>query len=175
MNTIKKIVALVAMFTFLVIGNQAFAQDPVSTTTTAEGTVLTPISLSSTVLNFGAEIFPGSDKAVASTAAEAAQFDVSGEPSKTVNTSFALPTEVSDGAGSTMPISFSTTDAGHAAASTDQSTQTGFDPNTGQSLTLDATSGELYIWLGGTVSPTNTQTAGAYTGNITLDVSYPSN
>lgn len=173
MYTTKKIVALIAMFSFLVVGNQAFSQ---STTTTADGTVLEPISLSSTNLNFGAEIFPGSDKSIAKTNASAAQFDISGEPGKNVNTTFTLPSSMqADTSTATMPISFSSTDAGHAAASTDQSTQTAFDPSVSQTLALDGTSGELYIWLGGTVSPATTQKKGVYSADITLDVSYPSN
>lgn len=173
MNTSKKLVAVIAMFSFLIIGNLAYAQ---STTTTANGTVLEPISLSSTALNFGSQIFPGTDKSIAKTNAAAAQFDISGEPSKSVNTSFTLPSSMqADTSSATMPISFSTTDAGYAAASTSQSSQTAFDPSVAQSLTLDGTTGELYIWLGGTISPTSTQKKGSYTADITLDVSYPSN
>lgn len=173
MNTSKKLVAIVAIFSFLLIGSSAFAQ---STTTTADATVLTPISLSSTALNFGSSIFPGSNKSIAKTSASAAQFDISGEPGKNVNTSFTLPSAMdADTSTATMPISFSTTDAGYAAASTSQSSQTVFDPNVAQTLTLDATTGELYIWLGGTISPSATQKKGTYSASITLDVTYPSN
>lgn len=173
MKTLKKVAAFIAVFAFMAMVNQVSAQ---STTVTASGTVVKPISLSGTGISFGSEIFPGSPKTVDKTATGAAQFDISGEPGKAVNTTFTLPSEVSDGSGNTIPLSFSSTDAGYASATTDQSTgQTGFDPSVGQSLTLEATSGELYIWLGGTITPTNTQPAGTYSANITLDVSYPTN
>ena len=52
---------------------------------------------------------------------------------------------------------------------------TTFDPSGGLTEFLDAASGELFVWIGGTVSPAAAQPAGVYTATIVLDVVYTGN
>lgn len=164
-------IALSILFSIILFASQGFAQ---SATTTASGTVLEPLTVSATALSFGESIFPGIDEVVERTAAEAAQFDVAGEAGKEITATFTLPTELT-GATTPLSITFSTTDGGHATSSTDQGSATGFDPNGALTTTLEAASGELYIWLGGTVEPADNQPAGSYTADITLDTAYTGN
>ncbi|MEX0660578.1 MAG: DUF4402 domain-containing protein [Balneolaceae bacterium] len=164
-------ISLTLLFSFVLFASQGLAQ---STTVNAEGTVLAPLEVSGTNLNFGAEIFPGLDEAVAPTDAGAAQFDISGEAGKDIEATFTLPTEMTDGTNN-LTLTFSGTDAGHATANTDQGTATEFDPNGTLTTALEATSGELFIWLGGTVEPAADQAAGTYTADITLDTVYVGN
>lgn len=149
---------------------QSFAQ---SATVSASGTVLQPLSVTGTNLSFGSEVFPGINEVVDKGDATAAQLDITGEASKEVTATFTLPTELSDGTNN-LPITFSTTDGGHAATSGDQGSATAFDPNSALTSTLSA-SGELFIWLGGTVEPASDQTAGTYSADITLDTVYTGN
>lgn len=149
---------------------QSFAQN---VTVSSSGTVLQPLSVTGTDLSFGEEIFPGINEVVERTATGAAQLDISGEGSKEITATFTLPTELSDGTNA-LPITFSGTDAGHATASAEQGTATGFDPSNALTTTLSE-SGELFIWLGGTVEPASNQTAGIYDADITLDTVYTGN
>lgn len=171
MKSSNILLAVIAICLLTLTANQANAQ---SSTVQATGTVLTPMTFTSTAnLAFGTSIFPGVNKSIARTDASAANFAIDGEPGKQVTATFTLPTTLTHtDAVTTMPVSFSTTDAGHAAASTGQGTATAFDPNATLTTTLDATSGELHIWLGGTVQPLNTQKAGAYSGDVILDMAY---
>jgi hypothetical protein len=144
-------------------------------TVKATGTVLQPIQMTGTNLNFGNNIFPGLDKKVSRSEAEAAQFDISGEAGKEVVATFTLPSDLSDGASNSLPIVFNALDGGYAPASTDQTTASSFDPNSPFTTTLDASGGNLYLWLGGTVTPAQNQPAGTYEGDITLDIAYTGN
>lgn len=168
-----KILNTISLTCFLFLtafATQSFAQ---SATVQATGTVLEPLSVTGTNLVFGTQIFPGINEVVAKTDATASQFDISGEVSKEITATFTLPTELSDGTN-TMPITFSATDGGHATASIDQGTATAFDPSAALTTSLSAT-GELFIWMGGTVEPAADQVAGAYSGDITLDTAYTGN
>lgn len=159
------------LFSILLFSSQGMAQ---SATTSASGTVLEPLTVSATALSFGSEIFPGINESVAKTAPESAQFDISGEAGKEITATLTLPTELAGGT-TPLPITFSTTDGSHATASTEQSSATDFDPNGALTTTLEAATGELFIWLGGTVEPASDQPAGAYTADITLDTVYTGN
>lgn len=175
MKISKLLTAVFALVAFLAISNAAYAQE--TATVQATGTVLEPISFTnSTNLDFGTSIFPGIDEVIAITDAGAAQFDIDGETSKEVNLTFTIPSDLihdSDGT-TTMPISFSTSDAGHNTGS-DPSMATTFDPSTTATTNLGGTSGLLYVWLGGTVSPASNQKAGAYSEDIVLEVAYTGN
>jgi len=158
----------------LLMGGVAFAQPEASITATA--TVLSPLTISGDQnLNFG-DVLPGVNSSVDKTTdagTNAGKFSISGNPSSEINLAFtALPSTLSDGSN-TLSISFSSTDAGHTANS-DGSSQTAFDPSSSTTATL-STGGNLYVFLGGTVQPTHTQTAGTYTGTVTLQIYYTGN
>ena len=88
-----------------------------------------------------------------------------------VSLSFTLPGSLSDGFGNTMTIVFGATDAGHNTTNAVGGATT-FDPATGATATLDGTSGELYVWIGGTVQPAANQAENPYSADITLTVDY---
>jgi hypothetical protein len=164
-------IVLVAILLMAVALSTVQAQ--VTTTVTASGTVLTPISVSGSNLDFGNSIFPGINKSVGRTAGGAAAFTISGEASKELTATFTLPSTLTNG-GSSLTISFSSTDAGHSTSSGGQATATAFNPASGLTTTLSG-GGNLYLWLGGSVAPTYTQTAGVYSGDVTISLVYTGN
>lgn len=122
-------------------------------------------------LQFGSEIFPGISKKVDRTDANAAKFEISGEANGEVQIAFQLPTYLEDSNNNTLSISFSSTDAGYSTSELNQSSSTAFDPSTGVITSLSA-EGYLYVWLGGEVTPLDTQPGNPYAGDIIMDVSY---
>lgn len=86
---------------------------------------------------------------------------------RSVTVRFTLPTVMTRAGGATMPITFSTTDAGISWQGTIGS-QTTFNPNAPFTYTLWLGSGTVY--LGGRVNPSPTQLGGSYTANIILTV-----
>lgn len=115
-------------------------------------------------------VFPGVNKAVAVTDLTAGKWLVTGDPSLEVDLTFpGLPATLSNG-GLTVPIVYAATDAAYHTSDAPGSATT-FDPAVGTTATLSGT-GELYVWIGGTVQPDETSTAGTYSGTITLDAVY---
>ena len=98
------------------------------------------------------------------------QFTLRGEKNAQVQLQFTLPTSMSGPSGATMPLSFGATDGGFSASESIAS-QAVFDPRA-SALGRLSKNGRASIFLGGTAVPGPTQTAGAYTGTITLTVSY---
>lgn len=174
MKISKMLLTAVALFAFVATANTSFAQ---TKTVQATGTVLQPISFTNaTNLAFGNSLFPGISKTVGISDAGAASFDIAGEADKEVTVTFTVPTELTLTTGTaTMPITFSSTDAGYSTTD-DPAGATTFDPDAGAATaTLGTTGGLLYVWLGGTVDPATTQAAGDYAADITLDVAYTGN
>jgi len=82
-----------------------------------------------------------------------------------VRLSFTLPTRLNGPSGATLPISFNSTDAfavGAAAPVT-------FNPNNAQTFTI-VSSNTINVYIGGTVTPSASQTFGSYTNTIILTV-----
>lgn len=106
----------------------------------------------------------------------AAQILVQGPPEKELIMKFILPYELRNGT-STMPISFSTLDAGHGEESLNPIHAEKFNPHeeTIAALPELEENGTLYIWLGGTVTPGDAQQNGQYRGQILLVTSSASN
>lgn len=98
------------------------------------------------------------------------QFTLRGEKNSQVQMLFTLPTSMSGPSGATLPLSFGATDGGFSAAESIAS-QAVFDPRASALGRLSNT-GRASIYLGGTALPGSTQRGGAYTGTITLTVSY---
>jgi hypothetical protein len=169
MKTFHKI-TLILLISLPLFAVQGFAQ---GATVTATGTVLAPLSVTGTGLFFGDQLFPGHNEIVARTDVGAARFDIVGQAGKEITATFTLP-EMLESDSNTMPISFSATSGGHDSAIALKASATVFDPNAPFTASL-YTAGEYFIWLGGTVSPSETQAAGVYTGSITLDTVYTGN
>lgn len=144
------------------------AQAQASSNVTATATVAAALTASTTQnLAFGT-VIPGYNKTV--TAANGGIVLFTGGAGAEVTVSFtALPANLTSGAN-TLPISYTagtTTTSGGALTS--------FTPASGTTTTLHATTGELYVHVGGTVSPAGAQAAGAYTGTITVQAAYTGN
>lgn len=58
---------------------------------------------------------------------------------------------------------------------TQTGSQTAFTPASGATTRLDATTGNLYIFLGGSVSPTAGQAAGSYSNTVSVTAAYTGN
>ena len=122
-------------------------------------------------LAFG-QVIPGIPSTIAATdVGSAGRFLVSGGGSSTVQLSFDLPGELDGPESATMPITFASDAAGWGE--TNNSLGGTFSPHTTQQESL--VNGDLFVFIGGTVSPANDQAQGEYTGEITLNVAYISN
>ena len=154
----------------LALPGAASAQAP-SDNITATAVVLSPISVTGTDgLDF-LDVLPGVPMTVAPGDAAAGAFLVTGAADETVVLDFTVPGTLAgqgSAAGFTLPISFG---AGSAAWDNGGGA-TAFDPAANANATLDGTGG-LDVFIGGTVTPAFNQTAGSYTGTITLTVTYP--
>lgn len=132
-------------------------------------------------LDFG-NVYQGVPKVQDETSdANSGIFSIAGAPSANIACYFQLPDYVALADGSDrMPITFSTTDAtfsvlAAAAPSTPAAPGAGATLNTSpRNLTGTAigAGGAAQIFLGGEVIPTVNQTAGAYSADIVLTVSY---
>lgn len=134
----------------------------------ATADVLTPLSVSGTQnLAFG-DVFPGLSKSVGYAAATSGRFSVAGQANAQVSLSFDLPATLASGAN-TLPIgnwlaTYSTD--GTATAANE------FVPSAaGQTASLSGT-GQLFVFLGSTVTAASTQAAGSYAAAVDMTVVY---
>lgn len=149
------------------IAHRASAQNSASATVSAD--VQQPITVTKTNdLSFGS-VFPGLNNSVAVTASGAAEFSVQGQANTSVDLSFTLPSNITDGSSNTLPIAnwvalYNTTNS--------SSSGTSFTPSSSAtSATLSGT-GALYVFLGATAQPSISQVAGSYSGTATMTVVY---
>ena len=174
MKITKLLISAIAVFTFAA-ANMAHAQ-----TATATGTVVEPLTVATTTnLNFGNSLFRGSSVTVAPT--NGAQFTVSGQGGQEVSATVTVPsgglTHTDGTITETLPVTFGT---GNLVHNTETGTQATADFTSGSATitrVLEGTQGEtglnnLYLWIGGTVTPGASQPAGTYTGTIEATVSY---
>jgi hypothetical protein len=138
---------------------------------TASATVLSPLTVSwASDLDFG-NVFPGVAAAVAITDGGAGGWTVAGATGAEVTLTFTLPANLVSG-GNNLPIAFAAGDAGHNTAN-DPTTATTFDPAGVETTNLSGGApGELWVWIGGTVTPAVNQPAGLYQNTVTLTVDY---
>ena len=164
----RKFFALLALASTVAAAPAAFA---ISGNVTATANVLTPISVTNDLrqLDFG-DALPGINKSVAYLDANSGKWRIDGAAGREVAISFTLPAGLVLGLDS-VPIAFGATDAAHHPADA-VGLATPFDPAAGLTETLNGATGELFIWLGGTISPSPTQPAGVYTGTAVMDVVY---
>ena len=168
----KKFFLAIAVVLALVVSKDIFAQQvPVSSQINAKGTVITHITVSSTQdLDFGNDIVAGVATTVDKEASNAGKFLLAGQPNRQISIAFTLPTSLINGS-STMPITFSTTDAGYIV---NNGSVSAFDPAVSKNASF-GTNGAMEIVLGGTVTPSATQEAGQYTAPVTISLQYTTN
>ncbi|HET7040149.1 MAG TPA: DUF4402 domain-containing protein [Gemmatimonadales bacterium] len=137
----------------------------------AQATVQTPLTVTGVNnLDFG-NVFPGVNSTVLLADAGAGHFQITGVLNAEIDVSFSsLPATLVNG-GNSMPISY--TGGWNTAAN--PGTATAFTPATGLIERLDAATGELHVYLGGTLTVAGNQPAGLYQATITLDAAYTGN
>jgi hypothetical protein len=119
-------------------------------------------------LAFGT-VIPGVPSVVSRTdPVNSGQFEIRGPFLTFIRLTFTLPTVLNGPLGATMPVSFATNDAGYSFNNT-ITNQNAFNPNQPYT-TLIWIGGRSGVWLGGGVTPTVGQRAGAYTGTVVLSV-----
>jgi hypothetical protein len=119
-------------------------------------------------LAFG-DVIPGVSNTVQPTdVIRSGQFDIVGPSLAQVETTFTLPTTLTGGGGATMPISFGATSAGYSASGAIGS-QVPFDPRAPFRTNLSLL-GRGSTFIGGVLAPAGTQSAGSYSGPISMTV-----
>lgn len=176
MNKNGWLAMLIAAGLVLSVAEETTAQEVATIQATA--TVVSSLTIvGSQGLVFGT-VTPGTPASVATSAVGfAGQFDLTGSVSAELQLTFTLPSVLTEsGSGSTMPVSFSSTDVSYANQVADnQSSPSGtIDPNGPNAIRLSAT-GSMFVWVGGTVSPGISQTGGNYTQDVLLTVVYTGN
>ncbi|HYL22604.1 MAG TPA: DUF4402 domain-containing protein [Gemmatimonadales bacterium] len=154
----------------LVLAGVATAQaQGVNGSITATAQVQAPITVTGTQnLSFG-NVFPGVAKAVAYTdATNAGTFSVGGQASTPVTYSFTLPANLTS-AGNNLPIG---SWLGYANTTNSTSGGSAITPSATPATATLSGSGGLFFFLGATVTPPANLPAGAYSGTVTLTVSY---
>ncbi len=170
--------AIVAVgFLALYFGTGQTVQAQERATIQALATVVSSLSIQGTNdLQFGT-VSLGVNKSVGKTdIGFAGEWTVTGTPSAELSIQFTLPTALrTSDTLSTIPISFGPTDASYGSAAGDQSSPKGtMNPN-GPVVGRIGASGQLLIWIGGTVAPAISQTGGTYSAQIMLSVAYTGN
>ena len=156
----------------LLVPGMAAAQ---SADITAQAVVLAPLAVTTgDPLDFG-DVIPGFSKAVNPlTDAGRGSFNLAGGSGLEVELDFGtLPSELVSGAN-TLPISF----AGNYAASGEAADGTGavlFDPTAGPATDVLSAAGDLFVFVGGEVTPAVNQAAGTYSAVVTLTAAYTGN
>ncbi len=162
-------VAVAAAALFLQVPTTGKAQ--ASASITASATVAGALTVTNARdLGFGT-VIPGFARTVNTTDATSGHFQIDGGVNAEVAVTFSsLPADLTDGVN-LLPITYTstynTTDAGGAG--------TNFVTAGGVTTRLDAASGQLHIYIGGTVTPAAAQIPNLYQGTITLDASYTGN
>lgn len=123
-----------------------------------------PINVSAGAdLDFGT-LLPGFARTINPDNVASGDFAITGAAGAQVALSFALPAggNLASG-GNTMPVTIT---AGYGA---DRTAVTAVNTATGGNANLDGT-GNLAVFIGGTVTPAAAQAAGSYSGTVTLPV-----
>ena len=167
MSTVSKL-SSVALALVLVGVATARAQG-VNGSITATAQVQTPITVTGTQNLSCGNVFPGVAKAVAYTdATNAGKFSVAGQASTPVTYSFTLPANLTS-AGNNLPIG---SWLGYENTANSTSGGSAITPSATPTTSTLSAGGALFFFLGATVTPPANLPAGAYSGTVTLTVSY---
>jgi uncharacterized protein DUF4402 len=145
----------------------------------ASDAVVVTIGMSFTTLNnldFGS-VIRGVSTTIQPTDAAAGAWQVNGNPNAFVTITFTLPatlTNIQAVPGVTMPITFAANSARWRRATNNPAGATPFDPAVGVANGRfgPVPNPTLYVWIGGTVSPTAAQLPGIYQGTIVVSLAY---
>ncbi|HXF96535.1 MAG TPA: DUF4402 domain-containing protein [Gemmatimonadales bacterium] len=118
-------------------------------------------------LAFG-NVFPGVSKAIPVTDPNSGRWDVTGQAGANVQLTFNLPATLSDGTN-TLPIG---TYTAHHNTTNAPTGGTDFTPSAAPTSAVLSGSGQLFVFIGATVSPATNQPAGTYSGTLSMTVVY---
>ena len=122
-------------------------------------------------LTFGSLIAGMPTSVLRTDPARSGQFDLSAQNGEVILVSFSLPAAMTGPGGSSLPLTFSGTDAGFSREQT-IGDQVAFDPRSTFMGTMSR-QGRASIFLGGTAMPAFNQPPGDYSGTVTLTIAYP--
>ena len=163
MRTLTRVSATVAALLSLATAAQAQSANINATAVVYQAMTVT----GARALDFG-NVFPGVAKSIAVAAATSGRFDLTGQASANVNLTFTLPTNLTSGANN-LPIG---TWTGCTNATNTTTGCTTFTPSGTATPTAFSGTGNLFVWVGGTVTPAANQAAGTYNGTVTLTAAY---
>ncbi|MDA3859705.1 MAG: DUF4402 domain-containing protein [Melioribacteraceae bacterium] len=169
MKTLKNTIAVVAIATLLFSSN-LFAQDNASSTAAVNIKILKAISMTSTynsndLPDYAAAGNGGGTVTVTPGTINAANFLVQGEASEAITVSYDASVSLAHDGGGAALIFTSNVDQ-----SSDNVNNTG-DVADGGIVNLNA-SGDMNLWVGGSIAILNTSGAGNYTGTFNISVAY---
>lgn len=165
----SKLSASIVLVLAAVAATQAQAQSAsINATATVQGALTVSAAGD---LAFG-NVFPGATKLVAPSDATSGGFSLAGAANAEVTLTFTLPTDLTDGTNN-LPITFGAASAGHNVANS-RAGLTLINPSAVATTRLDGVTGNLYVFIGGSVSPV-AQPAGAYSASIQLAAAYTGN
>jgi hypothetical protein len=166
------------------VAAMAVAALPAVARAQASSFVTAGADISSTLLSIGTQrnlvfgvVVPGTPTVIdPRTNANAGMFAIHGNRNAEVAVTFTLPTQLVVGPW-TMPITFGP-NSGCWRTTSVQGGCTRYDPSTvlvQRIRNQNPPNNQLYVWIGGTASPSPTQHSGIYAGTITLSVVYTGN
>lgn len=160
--------SMVAVIALTMVGVVAASAQTNNASILATATVQQPINVAGARdLAFG-NVFPGVSKVIPVTDPNSGRWDVTGQVSANVQLTFNLPGTLSDGAN-TMPIG---TYTAHHNTVNSPSGGTDFTPSAAPTNAVLSGTGGLFVFIGATVSPASNQSAGAYSGTLSMTVVY---
>lgn len=124
-------------------------------------------------LTFGT-VLRGVPISVVAPSAQAGSWSIRGEPQSEIQVVLTLPDHLLNETGQTMPVTFGGTDGAFDSHPQGTSAQS-FDPHLPLVTLIERNSGQIFVFLGGTATPSAVQAAGTYVAPITLTVSYTGN
>ena len=150
----------------------------------SSATIVTPITAQAIApLAFGT-ISKGATASVAATTASAGSVTFGGDESDNITITVPATATIAttSGAGSSMTVTINrgalrsnttSTQAGASALDASSgSATTALSSDAGGNGTNNDGLGQLYLWIGGSVTPTATQQRGAYSGSFTVSAAY---
>ncbi len=121
-------------------------------------------------LDFSA-VLPGVAKSVDAVDPRGGVLELRGDPTRQIRITLTLPTVILTSGGIFMSVLYGTSDAILATAF-DPTLGTRFDPNAARLACFNASTGSLFLFLGGRVVPRSTQRRGDYAGTVVATVTY---
>ncbi len=175
---------LLAIVTLFVATAASAVAQTASASVTSTATIVTPLTAAATApLAFGT-ITKGSTATVLSDGAAAGGFSFSGDEADniTITIPASMTISTTSGAGASMTITLSRSGLRKNTTST-QGSSSVLDASSGSAttaLSADASGdgvnndglGQLFLWIGGAVTPTATQQRGNYAGTFTVSAAY---